>query len=79
LYVVQVHATIPDDAWEYHIRKSLNDAAYKGLDYVPYNTTMPLTPQSDNVKFIWVSSGPCSTELLIKKHILGCSAVAPIV
>lgn len=55
---VQVHATIPDDAWEYHIRKSLNDAAYKGLDYVPYNTTMPLTPQSDNVKFIWVSSGP---------------------
>ena len=55
---MQVHATIPDDAWEYHIRKSLNDAAYKGLDYVPYNTTMPLTPQSDNVKFIWVSSGP---------------------
>lgn len=52
--MAQAHATIPDDAWEYHIRKSLNDAAYKGLDYVPYCTTMPLKPQSDNVKFLWV-------------------------
>ena len=63
--MVQAHATIPDDAWEYHIRKSLNDAAYKGLDYVPYNTTMPLTPQSENVKFIWVSLEPCSAWLLL--------------
>lgn len=52
---VQEHATIPDDAWEYHIRKSLNDAAYKGLDYVPYCSTMPCKPESDDVKFIWVS------------------------
>jgi hypothetical protein len=80
VFVVQVHATIPDAAWEYHIRKSLNDAAYKGLDYVPYNTTMPLTPQSDNVKFIWVSQDlPCSAGLLIMKHMLGCSAVTPTV
>ncbi len=51
---MQAHATIPDDAWEYHIRKSLNDAAYKGLDYVPYCSTMPLKPESENVRFIWV-------------------------
>lgn len=51
---MQAHATIPDDAWEYHIRKSLNDAAYKGLDYVPYCSTMPLKPESESVRFIWV-------------------------
>lgn len=51
----QAHAPIPDDAWEYHVRKALNDAAYKGLDYVPYCTTMPVKPHSEHVSFMWVS------------------------
>lgn len=49
----QSHARIPDDAWEYQIRKSLNDAAYNGLDYVPYCSTMPVQPRDDNPKWIW--------------------------
>lgn len=51
---MQAQARIPDDAWEYQIRKSLNDAAYNGLDYVPYCSTMPVTEKTDDVKFIWV-------------------------
>ena len=45
---------IPDDAWEYQIRKSLNDAAYQGLEYVPYCTTMPVKANSEDVAFMWV-------------------------
>lgn len=50
----QAHVKIPEDAWEYQIRKSLNDAAYNGLDYVPYCSTMPVQPKCDEAKFIWV-------------------------
>ena len=50
----QAHASIPEDAWEYHIRASLKDAAYKGLDFVPYCSTMPCKPESEDVKFMWV-------------------------
>ena len=50
----QAHVPIPDDAWEYHIRKSLNDAAYQGLEYVPYCTTMPVKANSEDVAFMWV-------------------------
>jgi hypothetical protein len=50
---VQAHNRIPDDAWEYQIRKQLNDAAYQGLDYVPYCSTMPVQPREDNPKWIW--------------------------
>lgn len=52
--VIQAHNKVPDDAWEYHTRKALNDAAYKGLDYVPYCSTMPVQPQTDEPKFMWV-------------------------
>ena len=52
--LLQAHAPIPDDAWEYQIRKALNDAAYNGLEYVPYCTTMPIQPNSENVAFMWV-------------------------
>ncbi len=58
---MQAQAKIPDDAWEYQIRKANNDAAYNGLDYVPYCTTMPVRPNPDEnteVKFMWVS---CAT------------------
>lgn len=54
---MQAHIKIPDDAWEYQIRKTLNDAAYNGLDYVPYCSTMPVQPKCDDAKFIWVSLG----------------------
>ncbi len=47
---------IPDDAWEYQIRKALNDAAYQGLEYVPYCTTMPVKPNSEDVAFMWVGA-----------------------
>jgi hypothetical protein len=49
----QSHVKIPEDAWEYQIRKSLNDAAYNGLDFVPYSSTMPVQPRDDNPKWIW--------------------------
>jgi hypothetical protein len=54
-----VHAKVPDDAWEYQIRKSLNDAAYNGLDYVPYCSTMPIPSKTDekDVKFMWKKKG----------------------
>jgi hypothetical protein len=54
----QVHAKIPDDAWEYQIRKALNDAAYNGLDYVPYCSTMPVQANCKDPKFMWVSVEP---------------------
>lgn len=54
----QAHNKIPDDAWEYQIRKSLNDAAYNGLDYVPYCSTMPVQDNAeDGVKFMWKKKG----------------------
>lgn len=49
----QAHAKVPDDAWEYQIRKALNDAAYNGLEYVPYCSTMPVQPRDDNAKWMW--------------------------
>ena len=51
----QAHAKIPSDAWEYHIRKALNDAAYNGLEYVPYCSTMPVQEQTASPQFMWVS------------------------
>ncbi len=54
----QAHNKIPDDAWEYQIRKSLNDAAYNGLDYVPYCSTMPVQENAEEgVKFMWKKKG----------------------
>jgi hypothetical protein len=49
----QVHTKVPDDAWEYQIRKALNDAAYNGLDYVPYCSTMPVQDKCEDPKFMW--------------------------
>ena len=54
---------IPDDAWEYQIRKSLNDAAYQGLEYVPYCTTMPVKANSEDVAFMWVRARDTSVRL----------------
>lgn len=33
-----------------------NDAAYNGLDYVPYCSTMPVQPKCNDPKFVWVRS-----------------------
>ena len=54
---LQAHAKIPDDAWEYHIRKSLNDAAYNGLAYVPYCSTMPVQKECEDPRFMWKKKG----------------------
>ena len=54
----QAHNKIPDDAWEYQIRKNLNDAAYNGLQYVPYCSTMPVQKVCDDARFIWKKKGP---------------------
>ena len=51
----QAHNPIPEDAWEYQIRKALNDAAYNGLQYVPYCSTMPVQEKCDEPKFMWAS------------------------
>lgn len=53
---MQAGAKIPDDAWEYQIRKSLKDAAFQGLEYVPYCSTMPVPKECDNPRFMWVRS-----------------------
>ncbi|KAK9816971.1 hypothetical protein WJX72_007633 [[Myrmecia] bisecta] len=47
------HNKIPDDAHEYHLRKALNDAAYNGLAYVPFCSTMPVQQQCSEPKFAW--------------------------
>ncbi len=52
---VQVNAKIPSDAWEYHIRKSRNDAAYNGLEYVAYCSAMPVQREAETPQFLWVS------------------------
>ena len=54
---IQAHAKIPDDAWEYHIRKSLNDAAYNGLAYLPYCSTMPVQKECEDPRFMWKKKG----------------------
>lgn len=59
---LQAHVPIPEDAWEYQIRKSLNDAAYNGLQYVPYCSTMPVPEKCDEPKFMWVRI--CGTDCL---------------
>ncbi|KAK9861251.1 hypothetical protein WJX84_008273 [Apatococcus fuscideae] len=51
------HAKVPEDAWEYKIRKENNDAAYNGLDYVPYCSTMPVQQKTENPKFMWKKKG----------------------
>lgn len=54
---------IPAAAHEYHIRKALNDAAFRGLDYVAFDPNMPTSKQgcpTDEVQFIWVSQAPVS-------------------
>jgi hypothetical protein len=36
----------------------LNDAAYNGLDYVPYCSTMPVQENAEEgVKFMWKKKG----------------------
>lgn len=50
----QARAPIPDDAWEYQVRKSLNDAAYNGLDYVAYCPYMPVDKECEAPRFMWV-------------------------
>lgn len=54
---VQAHAKVPEDAWEYQIRKALNDAAYNGLEYVPYCSTMPVQQHDDTPKWVWKKKG----------------------
>ena len=53
----QAHAKVPDEAWEYQIRKALNDAAYNGLEYVGYCSTMPVQQVDDNPKWMWRKKG----------------------
>ncbi len=38
------------------MRKSLNDAAFQSLDYVPYCSTMPVQKRCTDPKFAWVSA-----------------------
>lgn len=53
----QESTPVPDDAWEYRIRESLKDAAFTGLKYRPYVSTMPTPPEVDagDAKWVWVS------------------------
>lgn len=53
--LLQAHNPIPEDAWEYHMRKALNDSAYNNLSYQPYCSTMPVPKKCDAPQFAWVS------------------------
>ncbi|KAF5835414.1 hypothetical protein DUNSADRAFT_7449 [Dunaliella salina] len=44
---------IPDNAWEFHIRKNLNDAAYNSLKYVPVCCCTPVCAKCNNPKYMW--------------------------
>lgn len=44
----------PADAWEYQMRKAANDAVYQNLQYVPYSSKMPVDPNEQHPRFIWV-------------------------
>lgn len=53
---LQAHARVPDDAWEYQLRRSLGDAAYSTLAYVPYCSTMPVQRKCNSPAWMWVSA-----------------------
>lgn len=39
------------------MRKALNDAAYRGLDYIGYDPNMPIAKEgcpTDEARFMWV-------------------------
>ncbi|KAK3275752.1 hypothetical protein CYMTET_16134 [Cymbomonas tetramitiformis] len=62
MWQVAAHAEIPSTHWEYQMRKfggedGNGDAAYKGLDYVPFSATMPVSGDSDCISFIWKKKG----------------------
>ena len=72
-------AKVPDDAWEYQIRKALNDAAYNGLDCVPYSSLMPVPQKDDNAKWMWKKASYLKRllpESSVSLHI-HCSAAMP--
>lgn len=53
----QKDTKVPTDAWEYLIRRALNDAAYNNLDYVAYCPHTPCCSKGPckDAKFLWVS------------------------
>jgi hypothetical protein len=57
LEIHQEDIPIPKTAHEYNIRKHLNDAAYRGLDYVAFDPNMPIAKEgcpTDEAKWMWV-------------------------
>jgi hypothetical protein len=51
---------IPDNAWEYQIRKANNDAAFQNLDYKPYCGCMPICKEGcNNPHFMVRAPGAC--------------------
>lgn len=48
---------IPNSEWEYNMRKSLRDAAFTNLDYLPACTHMPVCAagKCSAPRYIWVS------------------------
>jgi hypothetical protein len=49
---------IPSSEWEYAMRKSLKDAAFTNLDYLPACTHMPVCAagKCSAPRFVWVST-----------------------
>mmetsp|Transcript_39560 Transcript_39560/g.101139 ORF Transcript_39560/g.101139 Transcript_39560/m.101139 type:complete len:80 (-) Transcript_39560:128-367(-) len=61
LWSVAEDVPIPDSAHEYHMRKALNDAAYRGLDYIGYDPNMPIAKEgcpTDEARFMWKKKAP---------------------
>ena len=71
---------VPDDAWEYHIRKALNDAAYQALEYVPYCSTMPVPKSCEQPRYVWVSGSgrPGCLQGLLERTVMRMHAAAGI-
>merc|ERR1711988_2081281 len=61
IWSVAEEVPIPPSAHEYNIRKALNDAAYRGLDYVAFDPNMPINKAgcpSDEVQWVWKKKAP---------------------
>jgi hypothetical protein len=54
----QHQGNVPSSEWEYSMRKSLKDAAFTSLDYVPACTHMPVCAEGKCTapRFVWVSA-----------------------
>lgn len=66
---------LPDDAWEAHMRKALNDAAWQNLAYVPYCPHAPCCrPKCEQPSYAWVSNHSSCIKHFIQTNRALCAS-----